>query len=260
MAVNWREIVRTERVEFTNMDGERLSGLLDVPREGEPLAFAVFSHCFTCTKRYKIAVHLGRLLAQRGIGLLRYDFPGLGDSEGDFSQTTFQGYVRDVRSAASFMQREYASPRVLMGHSFGGGATLAAAGAIEGVDLVVTFAATARPAELRPQFRVADEEAQATGLGRLETNGVQHELRKEFFDTLRNVTIEPSVRALQPRLLAVHAPEDSTVSFDNAEDLVRWAPRSELLRLEGAGHLFAREAHVTPVVDRIVELLDTSGH
>ncbi|MCB2210822.1 alpha/beta hydrolase [bacterium] len=253
MAESSRSNIRNERIHFTNKDGERLAGILDLPADGEPKEFAIFSHCFTCSKQYKVAVYTGRFLAEHGIGMLRYDYPGLGESEGDFSQTTFQGYVSDVRYAAEFLRKNYSSPTVLIGHSFGGGASLAAASSIQSVKLVVTFAATARPGELRPGFKSAYEEAQSTGLGRINTDGKPRELRKEFFDRLKEVDLEPSVRALRPHLIAVHASEDNIVPFENAETLVRWAPRSRLLKMDGAGHLFMDEQYVKPVTDEVAK-------
>jgi len=241
----------SERVQFPNVDGYQLSGFLDLPEDGKPKGFAVFSHCFTCNKQYKVAVYLGRMLAERGYALLRYDFPGLGRSEGDFSQTTFQGYVSDVRHAAEFLRKHHTSPVILIGHSFGGGASLAAADSIRSVKLVVSLAATARPADMRPGLVEAREEAQTTGLGRLNTDGQNHEIRKEFFERLSEVDLEPSIRSLRAKLLAVHSKDDEIVPFDNAEILVKWAPRSELLTLENAGHLFTKEVHVKQIVDVI---------
>jgi pimeloyl-ACP methyl ester carboxylesterase len=251
-----RRSMRSERIQFPNLDGYRLGGILDLPANGKPNGFAVFSHCFTCNKQYKLAVFLGRLLAEKGYGLLRYDFPGLGESEGDFSQTTFQGYVSDVRHASEFLRKNYSAPVMLIGHSFGGGASLAAAESIGSIKLVVTFAATARPADVRPGLQDAKEEAESTGLGRLTIDGKTLELRREFFDSLTDVELEPSVRALRAKLLAVHSTDDEIVPFENAQSLVKWAPRSELLRLEGAGHLFTNNEHVKQVIESIGRKLD----
>jgi len=241
----------SERVRFPNVDGYQLSGFLDLPEDGKPKGFAVFSHCFTCNKQYKVAVYLGRALAERGYAMLRYDFPGLGKSEGDFSQTTFQGYVSDVRHAAEFLRKHHSAPLMLIGHSFGGGASLAAAESVRSVKLVVTLAATAQPADMRPGLIDAREEAEATGLGRLNTEGQVHEIRREFFERLSEVDLEPSVRSLRAKLLAVHSTDDTIVPFDNAQTLVKWAPRSELLTFEDAGHLFTEEIHVKQIVDAI---------
>lgn len=251
---DWQDQVETERVVFTNADGFELSGALDRPKGREPHAYTVFSHCFTCSKQFKAAVYLGRELAARGIAMMRFDFPGLGDSEGDFSQTTFTGYVQDIERAAGFLRKQYESPRALIGHSLGGAASLRAANRIESVELVVTLAATAYPGRLGSRLMSAREEADATGLGRLRVQGRSFQLRREFFDDLARSSLEETVRGLRPSLLVIHAPDDETVPYRFAETLLAWAgEKADHLKMDGAAHMYGNREHVETIAGAIAE-------
>ena len=141
--------MNTKRVFFPNADGHQLAARLELPDDERPVAFALFAHCFTCSKDLKAAVRISRALSSRRIAVLRFDFTGLGESEGEFSSTTFSSEVNDVVAAARFLEREYAAPRLLVGHSLGGMAVLAAAAAIPSTAAVASIAAPSHPAGLR---------------------------------------------------------------------------------------------------------------
>lgn len=137
--------MRSERVRFANDEGLELAAILDRASDAQPDAYAVFAHCFTCTKDYKAPSHISRALAATGIAVLRFDFAGLGESDGDFAATTFSSNVTDLVAAARFLAAEHAAPRLLIGHSLGGAAVLEAAHRIDSVAAVVTIAAPAAP-------------------------------------------------------------------------------------------------------------------
>jgi putative redox protein len=234
-------------VMFPNGRGIRLCGHVERPEEPVK-AWAVYAHCFTCDKNYKAGVYLGRHLAKHGIGLLRFDFPGLGGSEGDFSETTLSGYVRDVEAAAEYLEKEYGAPRVLIGHSMGGAAVLLAAENIDSVELVATFAATAEPARLRDKLAETRDQAREFGVGTLVTAGKKHTLRYDFFEDLERHDIRKAVANSQKKHLFIHDREDDTVAYHNAEKLHEWAssPKS-LLTVAGAGHLFMNESVIEQI-------------
>ncbi|MEE9228616.1 MAG: alpha/beta fold hydrolase, partial [Acidimicrobiia bacterium] len=137
--------MRFEKVEFANTDGHLLAGRIDLPLSGEPLAYALYANCFTCHKNLRAIGRIAETLAHHGIALLRFDFTGLGDSEGDFSETNFSTSVEDLLHAAEFLKADHGAPELLIGHSLGGAISLAAASAIESVRAVVTLAAPVTP-------------------------------------------------------------------------------------------------------------------
>ncbi|MCB2198072.1 alpha/beta hydrolase [bacterium] len=237
------ETGKSTRVTFVNSNGQELSAQLDVPPSGQAHAYALFAHCFTCNKNYKAPVFIARYLASQGIATLRFDFPGLGGSGGDFSETTLSANVQDVVAAAEFLGREYAAPRALIGHSLGGAAVLLAAKSIPSSELVVTIGTPSRPAKLGQRLEVARQQAIQKGVGVLEVSGRSFELKKSFFEDIASSELEKSVRDLDRKLLVIHAPEDKTVPFDSAEELMEWAhlPKS-LLSIEGADHLLSKES------------------
>lgn len=243
---------RSKRISFTNARGDELRGTIDLPPEGEAYAWAVFSHCFTCNRNYKAAVYVGRNLARRGIGMLRYDFPGLGDSGGDFAETTLTNYVDDVQSAAAWLENEYEAPRALIGHSMGGSATLLAAGELDSVELVVTLAAPAHPDRLGRRLRNVREEALEKGRAELNINGRKFTIGSEFFKDIEQHDLRKAVSGLDKKLLVVHSPEDDTVPYSAAEELMEWAslPKS-LLTLDQGDHLLTRDEDAERVANAI---------
>ena len=130
-----------QRLTFDNPEGKRLSARLDLPIDEKPAAYALFAHCFTCTKNFKALVHINRALAKYGIAVLRFDFTGLGESEGDFAETTFSSNVSDLVAAANFLKSNFEAPKLLIGHSLGGAAVLQAAARIPSIRAVVTLSA-----------------------------------------------------------------------------------------------------------------------
>ena len=137
--------MRSQRLTFTNPDGLELAARLDLPVSGSAAAYALFAHCFTCSKNLKAVTHISRALTLRNIGVLRFDFTGLGESEGDFADTNFSSNMADLVEAANFMARELAAPAILIGHSLGGAAVLQAAQQIPDAKAVVTIGAPCTP-------------------------------------------------------------------------------------------------------------------
>lgn len=242
----------TRPFDFLNSDGHRLSGSLEMP-EGIQRGWALFAHCFTCGKNNLAAVRIARALASVGIGVLRFDFTGLGDSEGRFADASFSLNVQDLVSAANAMEAVGMPPRLLIGHSLGGSAMLAAAGRIASAHAIATIAA---PFDVAHVLQLLDP----AGLARLETEGqalVQVVGRpmavgKAFVDDLRAHDPGARIASLRRPLLLLHAPQDRTVDIENATRIFLAArhPKS-FVSLDDADHLLSQREDAEQVAHLI---------
>lgn len=223
--------------------GEPLSALVDLPVDGAPTAFALLAHCFTCTKDYTGLYHLSRALTAEGIGVLRFDFAGLGESGGAFADTSLLSNVEDLVAAADFLGERFEAPKLLIGHSLGGQAVLMAAPAIPSAAAVVTLAAPADPRQVLRHLGPARETIAARGEAAVSISGRTFTLRRKFLDDLQGVDPAAVLAALQRPLLVLHSPRDEVVPIDNALDLFRAAhqPKS-MVALGAADHLLSQRA------------------
>ncbi len=235
--------MRVKKLKFPGSLGHQLGAQLDLPEEGEPRAYALFAHCFTCTKDLKAVYHIDQALTGEGIAVFRFDFTGLGESEGDFSDTTFSSNVDDLVAAARYMEQTWEAPRVLIGHSLGGAAVLKAALEIPSCRAVATIAAPAEPGHVSRLLVSTKEEAEHTGEATLRLGGRTFRIRKKFFDDLEESRMEQTIRALERALLVFHSPLDDVVSIDNAAKIFAIArhPKS-FISLDQADHLLSDEA------------------
>jgi len=230
----------TERLRFPGATGANLAGRLERP-DGSPRAYALFAHCFTCGKDAKAAVRISRALAERGIAVLRFDFTGLGESEGDFAGTGFSSNLEDLVAAADFLRSHYQAPQLLVGHSLGGAAALAAAARIPESRAVSTIGAPADTRHLRETLlarapHLAEEpetEAAEVSLG-----GRRFRIGRGLLADLEEGRVEPAVAALGRALLLFHSPVDEIVGIEHARRLFEAAahPKS-FISLDGADHL-----------------------
>jgi uncharacterized OsmC-like protein/alpha-beta hydrolase superfamily lysophospholipase len=230
-----------EKVEFTNQDGATLAGHLHRPL-GRPRAFALFAHCFTCTANIKAAVNIARALTEQGLAVLRFDFTGLGSSQGDFADTNFSSNVNDLIAAAAWLAQAHEPPQILVGHSLGGTAVLAAAPRIESSRAVVTIGAPAAPAHVLHLLGDAQEDIQRSGAATVRLAGRPFRIKRQFLDDVTTQALPDSLGALRKALLVMHAPLDELVSIDNAGRIFVSAkhPKS-FVSLDGADHLLSRE-------------------
>ncbi len=232
-----------ERVWFQGSAGDRLDARLDLPA-GEPTAFALFAHCFTCSKEIPAATHIARGLVDQGIAVLRVDFTGLGASEGDFANTNFSSNVEDVVRAAGMLRDRYAAPKVLVGHSLGGAAVLAAAAQIPEAVAVVTIGAPFDAAHLTSLLPVdAVSALDRFGEARVEIGGRSFPIRRQLLEDVNAQNLTEAIRGLNRALLVFHAPHDELVDIDNARRIFAVAkqPKS-FVSLDGADHLLTRRA------------------
>ncbi|GAB4173148.1 MAG: bifunctional alpha/beta hydrolase/OsmC family protein [Wenzhouxiangellaceae bacterium] len=230
------------RIHFRNRQGQRLSGELELPPGGTFRATALFAHCFTCTKNSKAARYITRTLAERGIAVLRFDFTGLGESEGDFAETTFASNVTDIEDAAQWLGSELGAPQLLIGHSLGGAAVLAAAVRLQGVRAVATISAPADPAHILSHLGGSLEQIEKEGKAEVQLGVQKVCIGRQFIEDVRSQSIEDQLQQLRAALLVMHSPRDTIVGIEHAERIYRHArhPKS-FVSLDRADHLLADE-------------------
>lgn len=231
-----------EKVSFKNAQGQELVGRLELPNDQYPHNFAIFAHCFTCTKNLLAVKNIGKSLTAHGFGVLRFDFTGLGESEGDFADTNFSGNVEDLEAAAAFLKRNYKAPTLIIGHSLGGAASIFAASEIESIQAVATVGAPSNPVHVKHLFKSELEEIQATGQAVVNLSGRDFTIKKQFVDDLQTKSLPEVAKALRKPLLILHSPQDDTVGIGNAEEIYIAAhhPKS-FVSLDGADHLLSRK-------------------
>ena len=227
----------SERIEFAGSLGEPLAGRLDTP-DKRPHAWAIFAHCFTCSKDSKAAAYIARALSEAGFGVLRFDFTGLGGSGGDFANTHFSSNVDDLLAAADWLREQHGAPALLIGHSLGGAAVLAAAQRVADCQAVVTLGAPFDPAHVTQQLGEDLQVIEAEGEASVSLAGRQFKIRRAFLEDLNGQPQADRIRALAKPLLILHAPLDKTVNVDNARRIFENAvhPKS-FVALDGADHL-----------------------
>jgi uncharacterized OsmC-like protein/pimeloyl-ACP methyl ester carboxylesterase len=241
----------TERFQFTGSDGQQLAASLDLP-EREPLAYALFAHCFTCGKDVLAAKRIATTLATKGIAVLRFDFTGLGSSEGDFANSTFSSNVADLVRAADHLRETRKAPAILIGHSLGGAAILAAAGQIPDARAVVTIAAPSDPAHVTGLFKDRIDDIRKHGKVEVSLAGRPFHITREFLDDIAEHGLTAHVAKLHKALLVMHSPTDDTVGIDNATHIFIAArhPKS-FVSLAGADHLLTGKRDAAYVADVI---------
>ena len=232
--------MRSERFEFANAKGEKLAAVLDLPL-GEPTAYALFAHCFTCGKDNRCAEIVAGRLSGHGIAVLRFDFTGLGGSQGEFANTHFTSNIGDLVAAADHLRRTHKAPAILIGHSLGGAAVLAAAHRIAEARCVVTIAAPADPAQVTGLFKEQVGAIRDQGEVEVKLAGRPFKIRREFLDDVADQMLMDRIAHLQKALLIFHSPTDELVGIDSASKIFTTAkhPKS-FVSLAGADHLLGK--------------------
>jgi putative redox protein len=227
-----------KKLKFKNAAGEKLSARLDFPIDSRPLAYAIFAHCFTCTKNLKAISNISRALTREGIAVFRFDFTGLGESEGDFADTNFSSNVGDLIAAAEYLNSEFEAPRILIGHSLGGAAVLQAAANIPSSIAVATIGAPGDPGHVTKALADAREKIEAEGEAEVLLAGRPFKIKKQFLDDLEFTRMQETIRNLNRALLIFHSPLDATVGINNAAQIFQAArhPKS-FVSLDKADHL-----------------------
>jgi putative redox protein len=243
--------MQSERKDFAGTDGQKLAARLDAP-DGPVKAYALFAHCFTCGKDVFAASRIAQALTEHGMAVLRFDFTGLGASEGEFANTNFSSNVADLVAAADFLRREHQAPAMLIGHSLGGAAVLAAAGEVPEVKAVVTIAAPSDPAHVKGLFGQSLATIEAEGEAEVQLAGRPFRIKRQFLVDAAENNLTAKIAALQRALLVMHSPTDTTVGINNALAIFTAAkhPKS-FISLDDADHLLTRREDAVYVAGMI---------
>ena len=227
----------SEKIRFPGSTGALLTARLDFP-DGEPAAWALFAHCFTCSKDLKAVVNLSRAMTGVGLAVMRFDFTGLGESEGDFADTSFVSNVDDLVAAARYLEAEHAAPKILVGHSLGGAAVIQAAAEVPSAVAVATIGAPADPAHVTRLLTGAIDEIRRDGEAEVMLAGRKFRIGERFLDDLEETKQKERIRSLDRALIIFHSPVDMIVGVDNAARIYATArhPKS-FISLDRADHL-----------------------
>ncbi|MDB2607108.1 bifunctional alpha/beta hydrolase/OsmC family protein [Zobellia sp.] len=231
-----------QKVTFKNKEGQTLIGRLELPAHKHAHNFAIFAHCFTCTKNLTAVKTISRALTANGFGVLRFDFTGLGESEGDFSDTNFSGNVDDLIAAADYLENNHKAPTLLVGHSLGGAAVIFAANKIRSVKALATIGAPSNPIHIEHLLQNSIPEIEETGKAVVNLSGRDFIIKKQFLDDLEHKSLTTTLGKLRKPILILHSPIDGTVEIKNAEEIYVAAhhPKS-FISLDGADHLLTNK-------------------
>jgi alpha/beta superfamily hydrolase len=238
--------LRAKSIHFDGPRGQRIAALLDLPEE-EPRGYALFAHCFTCTKHYKVVSNVAKRLTSAGLGMFRFDFTGLGDSGGKFSETSFSTHLEDLVAAYDWMDGQLIAPSLMIGHSFGGAATLAVAGTLPGVKCVGVIAAPSDPKHVRTHF-TADFDEHDTA--EISIGGRPFRIGRQFVEDLETHTLLEDVAALRRPVIVFHAPDDDIVGIEHGRAIFEAAqyPKA-FITLHNTDHLVSDRRKAQQLAD-----------
>ncbi|MDO5663779.1 MAG: alpha/beta hydrolase [Bacteroidia bacterium] len=230
--------MKREKITFKNSNGVTLSGLIELPENSSPKAFAIFSHCFTCNKNLINVKYISEALSEKKIAVLRFDFTGLGDSEGNFVETTFTSNIDDLLKAAEFLTNNYEAPKLLVGHSLGGAASILAAEQLDSVKAISLLGTPSTLDHISRLFKNKLDEINLFGSAMIDVAGRDVEIGKDFVDDLSNYSLKKTLNSLTKPLLVLHSPQDEMVSIEHATAIFMAArhPKS-FIALDGIDHL-----------------------
>lgn len=234
--------MKIKKIEFENRNGQKLAARLDIPLGQKPDAIALFAHCFTCSKNLNAVTNISRGLTAKGIEVLRFDFTGLGESEGEFAETNFSSNVNDLIDASEYLAREHQAPKILIGHSLGAAAVLAAAKDISAVEAVVTIGAPFQPSHVSHLFGENLDEIKSRGEAKVNIGGRPFKVKEQFLENLESTNSAEYISKLRKALLIMHSPQDNIVGIENAASIYKAAkhPKS-FISLYGADHLLTNK-------------------
>jgi len=235
--------MQSKKVQFTNQNGYKLSAKLEIPADGVTYAYAILAHVFTGNKNLIATRYIARCLTQNGIAVLRFDFTGLGESEGDFEDTNFTSNVEDILAAAQFLEENYEAPQLLVGHSLGGAAVVFAASQLSSIKAVATIGTPSEPEHVTHLIADNIETIEATGKAKVCIGGRTFTIKKQFLDDLQNKNMYGVLRELRKPILVMHSPQDTIVEIENAAKIYHAAhhPKS-FVSLDGADHMLSNKS------------------
>ncbi len=232
----------TQKIKFNNKKGYQLCAKIDLPLKKNPYPFVIFAHVFTGNKNLTASKHISRALTMNGFGVMRFDFTGLGESEGDFSDTNFSSNVEDLEAAAEYITEKYMAPAVMVGHSLGGAAAIFAASKIDSIKAVVSIGAPSYPEHVTHLLKDKREEIEKNGCAQVDIGGRKFTIKKQFLDDLEAQEHVPVIQNLDRALLVMHSPQDNIVGIENAANIYKLAkhPKS-FVTLDRADHMLTNK-------------------
>jgi len=238
------------QVTFTNKSGVSLSGILDEVEN--PIAQAIYLHCFTCSKNHPASYKLCKALAEQGIQILRFDFTGLGESEGEFSQAGFTNNINDIKAAVEYLEQNHQAPSLLIGHSLGGIAAVAAAGELDNINAVTTIGSPSRPAHVLDHFEQHIPKILKQGFDDVVIFERSLRLTKQYIEDLKKYDDRDFIRELNKPILIFHSPHDDIVSIDEAAKIFMQArhPKS-FISLDETDHLISKKQDAAYIAEHI---------
>lgn len=240
------------KLKIPNKRGEVLAAILDAPADGKIKAYAIFAHCFTCSKDLKAIANINHSLTLRGIAVLRFDMTGIGESEGNFTETNFTTQLMDFAAAAEFLKKNYAAPALAIGHSLGGCVAIFSAMKIHSIRAVVVIGTPAEPANLSIKLRKTKEESFNKGSAVRDIGGVKYKFKAQFFHDIEQYHLMKDISNLKKPLLILHSPLDTYTNISNAELIYKNAnqPKS-LISLDDMDHLMLKKSDANYAGDLI---------
>ncbi|MFT6106643.1 MAG: putative redox protein [Rickettsiales bacterium] len=231
---------KSNKIKFTGSLGELLSASLDSPKN--PKSYALYANCFTCNKDLNTVNRIAKYLNKEGIALFRFDFTGIGKSNGNFADTNFSSNIKDLVAAADFMREKFQAPKILIGHSFGGTAILAAAKYIKEASAVATIGSPFDSAHVKHSFEGSIAEIEEKGFAQVSLVGRPFTIKKQFIDDIESHDMQENIENLDKALLVMHSPRDETVKIENARMIYETAkhPKS-FISLDTADHLLIED-------------------
>ena len=234
--------MKSKKIEFVNTKGIKIKGRLELPLDKLPKAYAIFAHCFTCNKNLTAVKNISRALTSHGFGVLRFDFTGLGESDGDFGDTDFSSNISDLEDVAHYLEREYEAPKLMIGHSLGGAAAIFASSNLSSIQATATIGAPSSPQHVQHLFKSSLDEIEESGKAMVEIGGRPFPISKQFIDDISERSMDTVVKNLRKPLLIMHSPQDTVVEVKNAAEIYSAAmhPKS-FISLDGADHLLSNK-------------------
>ncbi len=249
--------IQSRKVQFEGFDGSQLAAILDFPLDISPSHYVIVSHCFTCSKQTLTTARLSRGLAQAGLAVLRFDFTGLGDSEGDFAKTHFRSMVKDIECAADWLAAHYDAASILIGHSMGGTASLAASqgrcAALSRVQKMITLASPAYPAHVLHHFGAAMHKLQRGESTQIRVAGQAYPVKPGFVEDVQSYDMEKQMQNCGIPIMAVCAGNDALTGPDAAELIMQFTKAAGTqLQIDEADHLFSDRAHAAQLLSAVL--------
>ena len=236
-------MAKSEKLKIVNNEGFELDARLELPLNQKPKAYAIFAHCFTCNKNFSAVKNITKALTHHGIAVVRFDFTGLGRSEGDFSDSNFTSNISDLLAVSSFLKENYHAPELIVGHSLGGTASLFAASELDSVKAVATIGSPSMPEHVTHLFSSVADELERKGEAKVKIGIQEIKIKKQFVEDVKSRDINEAVKRNKKSYLIMHSPQDLIVGIDNAADLYGLLnhPKS-FVSLDGADHMLSDNA------------------